>query len=227
MSKDALRRGYLRGYEDGLHDAWKEVVRITSRGLSPTELALFAKSKLAVLYREVEARALRLAKEPVEESREVVRVEAFGGYLVREERAEDMFELFADLVGKGYRGLCVARRHPDDVARRFGLREVRFLWLTRTDAGKKRGRVAYVSPTDLVKLAGSVVRFLDAGGAVVAMEGLEYLIAQNGFPPVLRLVQSLVEKVTLKGSFLLVSANPEAMERREFGLIAKEMVETV
>ena len=57
MGEDELRKAFLKGYEEGLKAAWREIGLLTTRGYSSTELSVMAKSKMAVLYRDVESMA--------------------------------------------------------------------------------------------------------------------------------------------------------------------------
>ena len=59
MGDDELRKAFLKGYEEGLKSAWREIGLLTTRGYSSTELSVMAKSKMAVLYRDVESMAAR------------------------------------------------------------------------------------------------------------------------------------------------------------------------
>src|SRR2546425_12143556 len=63
MGDDETRKAFLKGFEDGLKAAWREIASLMSRGYSSTELMVFAKSKIAVLYRDVEAMEARLIDE--------------------------------------------------------------------------------------------------------------------------------------------------------------------
>jgi len=49
MGDDETRKAFLKGFEDGLKAAWREIASLMSRGYSSTELMVFAKSKIAVL----------------------------------------------------------------------------------------------------------------------------------------------------------------------------------
>src|SRR2546427_9190312 len=63
MGDDQSRKAFLKGFEEGLKSAWREIAGLMTRGYSSTELMVFAKSKMAVLYREVEAMEARLIDE--------------------------------------------------------------------------------------------------------------------------------------------------------------------
>ncbi len=227
MGDDGLRKAFLKGYEEGLKSAWREIGLLTTRGYSSTELSVMAKSKMAVLYRDVESMAARLADaEPVDT---VVAAPARdignrGAYLVREPRAERIFGLFTDLLGAGARGLCITRIHPDDLRSRYRLSGSGFIWLSSTP-GKKGKGMAVVPASSLVDIASAIAEFAAQGGnAAVLLEGVEYMIGQNGFASFLRFLQKVNEKVVLNDSFLLISANPAALKEQEYKLLAREMV---
>lgn len=226
MGDDEVKKAFLKGYEEGLKSAWREIGSLTSRGYSSTELSVMAKSKMAVLYRDVEAMAARLAEEGPAFVMPVPRgaLEGRGAYLVREPKADRIFDLFATLLKGGLRGLCISRTHPDDIRPRYAVASSGFVWLSKS-TGKKLKGMAVVEPTALVDIASAVAEFAEDGGnAAIVLEGIEYLIAQNGFPSVQRFLQKVNETVVLNSSFLLVSANPAALKEQEYKLLAREMV---
>lgn len=227
MGDDERRKAFLKGYEEGLRAAWREIGSLTTRGYSSTELSVMAKSKMAVLYRDVEAMAARLAEEGGEMTegpsiRGTIR--GRGAYLVREPKADRIIDLFEGMLKAGARGLCITRMHPDDYRKRYALDKAGFVWLSKS-AGKKTKGMAVVEPTALVDIATAIAEFAAEGGnAAVLLEGLEYLIAQDGFDSVMRFLQKVNEKIVLNDSYLLISANPAAMKEQEYRLLAREMV---
>jgi len=226
MGEDERRKAFLKGYEEGLKAAWREIGSLTSRGYSSTELSVMAKSKMAVLYRDVEAIAARLAEEGGETTAGPLPRGSIGGrgaYLVREPRAERIFELFEGMLKSDVRGLCITRIHPDDYRKRYAIDQAGFVWLSKT-VGKKGKGMAVVEPTALVDIASAIAEFAaDGGHAAILLEGLEYMIAQNGFDSVMRFLQKVNEKIVLNDSYLLLSANPAALKEQEYKLLAREM----
>src|SRR5947207_4837751 len=112
MGDDERRKAFLKGYEEGLRAAWREIGSLTTRGYSSTELGVLAKSKLAVLFRDVEPMGSRLIEEegiPVAGGGELSarsHIARRGVYLVREPQAERVFSRFSDLLRSNARGLC-------------------------------------------------------------------------------------------------------------------------
>jgi Protein of unknown function (DUF835) len=229
MGNEEKRKSFLKGYEEGLRAAWREIAALTTRGYSATELGVMAKSKLAVLYRDLEAIEAKLLEEegiPVvhggamEPEREVGRR---GAYLVREPKADRVFRLFADLLRANARGLCITRMHPDDLRSRYRIEDAGFIWLSKSGGPKAKG-MAIAEPSALVDIASAISDFTrDGGNAAVLLEGLEYMISQNGFGSILRFLQKVNEKIVLSDSVLLISANPAAMKEQEYRLLAKEV----
>src|SRR5213593_1853918 len=87
-----------------------------------------------------------------------------------------------------------------------------------------RKDMAIAEPTALVDIASAISEFAsDGGNAAVLLEGLEYLISQNGFPSVMRFLQKVNEKIVINDSYLLISANPAAMKEQEYTVLAKEV----
>lgn len=84
------------------------------------------------------------------------------------------------------------------------------------------------SPHDLgpshLDALGDLVRahFDAAPESIVAISPLEYLSSQNGFLPVLRLVEYLRDLAEEREGHLLLGLNPEAFERRELTMIEGE-----
>ena len=231
MGDSEKRKAFLKGFEEGLKAAWREIGALTTRGYSSTELCVMAKTKMAVLYRDVEAMEARLVEDegiPVVGGGELSDhkgVGRRGAYLVREPKADRIFQLFGELLESKSRGLCITRIHPDDLRTRYPIDDAGFIWLSKSP-GKVSGgtTMAIAEPSALVEIASAISDFAsDGGNAAVLFEGLEYMISQNGFPSIMRFLQKVNEKIVLNDSYILISANPAAMKEQEYRMLAKEV----
>jgi len=217
MTRDEARKFFLKGYERGLRDMIAEVLRMTARGYGGTELSVVLRSKdvgraVEALDRKIEGGEVDLGIE----TPTLGHLRGRGSYLVREAKGERVFALLAEITAKGARPLCISRAHPADLAA-FGLDGASVLWLSRQE-GKG---VRTAPPTDLVALTSAIHRHLEGGNAAVVLEGLEYLVSQNGFSAILRFVQAIHEKVVVKDSHLLMSANPDAFKEADYRQLAQ------
>lgn len=239
-------RGYLKGFEDGLQEAWEDLVKLTTKGYTSRELQIMAKSKRAVLYQRVQEKIRELEKalgRPLlpETARPTgpgppppVTLSAGWSYLVKEDRPDRSFTLFADQVRDGRESLAIVRTHPGVLRQKFGL-QGGFVWLTKAEKtppgvaaapapAEKAEPAEFISPSNLARLTAVIKDFLaKSAGGIVLIEGLEYLITQNDFRSVLRFIQLINERVVLDKGILLTPLDPATMDSREFSLIEREM----
>lgn len=237
MSQDEeFAKGFLRGFREGLQDAWDEIIKLSMKGYTSRELQIMAKTKRSMISRRVGEKTeelermlgKKLTTKEVGPEKPVPAPELMPGwsYLVREERPERSFSLFGIILSLGGKGLCISRTHPDTLKQKYGF-EAQSLWLTKTEAApaaKKPKDMEFVSPNNLARLASAVRDFLanNENGAVI-IEGLEYLNTQNDFKSVLKFVQLINEQVVLDKGYLMIPVDGATMDPKERSLIEREM----
>ncbi len=141
-------------------------------------------------------------------------------YLFTESAISRSFESFKRLVSEGKRGLVITRTHPTRVQQMYGL-DCPVMWIAK--AAKPVGGVISLEPTRLMKIHSTISDFIKANpGAVVLLDGLEYLVTENGFATVMKAIQLTNEEVAMSGSFLLVPIDPRAFETQQLGLLERE-----
>lgn len=99
---------------------------------------------------------------------------------------------------------------------------VPYLWLSKVPGENA------IDPLRLPAILHKLVESADRD-TVVIVDGLEYLILENGFNSVIKFLTTLKDNLLLKGATLIVVADPKALEpsqmailRREFREIPKE-----
>ncbi|HEX9907455.1 MAG TPA: hypothetical protein VGB78_03185, partial [Thermoplasmata archaeon] len=119
-------RGYIKGFQEGLQEAWDEIIKLSTKGYTPRELQIMAKTKRSMIFQRVQQKVDELEraigkKLTASDSGAVLvtkpappPVQLFPGwsYVIREERPERSFAIYSDLLSKGARGLCISRSHP-------------------------------------------------------------------------------------------------------------------
>lgn len=115
-------------------------------------------------------------------------------------------------------GIVVSRVFPDRLRQRHGINECTFLWLSYEEVGNS------IDPSDLEKLEFLIHEFVSAHeGAVVLLDGLEYLILQNSFEKTLKFLQSLNDQIILNGATLIIPLDPKSLDKKELSLIEREL----
>jgi hypothetical protein len=154
-------------------------------------------------------------REDTSESRYVV--ERGSVYLFKESEMEKSLEVFCDLVTHGTSGLLFLRSYPEKVKKRWGLERTPMEWFSTATTPDS------LSPHDLNKVVYIASEFLKkTTDSVIMIEGIEYLITQNDFLSVLKIIHTLRDLVVVHSSHLIISVNQDALDRREMTLLEKE-----
>ena len=132
-------------------------------------------------------------------------------------RSQRAYRLMKRYIESGRKGFCVTRNYPDKVREMYGLGDSPVLWLSNV------GTKDSVRPKDLEKLSLSLEQFLTKQGGIILLDGLEYLITNNSFITVLRLIQSLRDQVAINRSILVMPVNPDTMSSNELNNLEKEV----
>ncbi len=162
------------------------------------------------------------APEPAVVESDVMELERSFSYLVEEDRSEKSYKLFMSTLRKGMKGYCITRNYPAKIRSKFDLKDVPIIWLSNV------GRDNAIRPKDLEKLSLSLERFLSQpDGGIVLLDGLEYLITNNNFITVLRLIQSLRDQVAINQSILLMAVDKSTLESHQLNLLEREVDHTI
>lgn len=137
-------------------------------------------------------------------------------YLVKEKRPSFAFQMYNEAVEKGAKGMVIAREHPNRLTQLYRFRAEKILWLTRR-VGKDHN-----DPTELSLLHHKISRFVEENPkSVVLLEGLEYMITQNEFEPVLRFVDHLHDFVLAHDCAVVIVIDPRVLSTRELALLER------
>lgn len=138
--------------------------------------------------------------------------------LYEEERPRKVLSRALSL-GASHPLLVIGRDRPASLRQKFPELPASsdLLWLTRTEGPD------CISPGAIDSLGERIDTFLNGHpGGVVALTGLEYMISQNGFLPVLRLVQMLRDVAESTQGTLLLAVHAATLEGRERSLLEAE-----
>ncbi|OGS42161.1 MAG: hypothetical protein A3K67_01235 [Euryarchaeota archaeon RBG_16_62_10] len=149
---------------------------------------------------------------------DLVRTEEGVCYVVRERKPFLAYKLFETNLTEDTPGLCVTRQFPEKVKESFDMKETRILWLSHTP-GKD-----HHNPTSIGTLATIISSFIERyKKCVVLIDGLEYLVINNGFQQVLRFVEHINEQVMQSRSTVIIPISPNAFSEKELALLERNV----
>src|SRR5438445_629370 len=145
-------------------------------------------------------------------------LERGSSYLLPDEKLDRAFQILGSEIARGVKALVIARLYPDEVRKRYGLKDVPVLWLSR-GYGKET-----VNPTNLGALVQEIERFMSGKeDSVILLDGLEYLLVQNDPQKVVKFVQVLVDSASVHHSKLLVSFDVKSVNEAVRALITRDL----
>jgi predicted hydrocarbon binding protein len=140
-------------------------------------------------------------------------------YLIKEEIPDQAHDIFVDASRHGVPCLCVTREYPEKLKEKLGLKGVPFLWLSM-EQEKTYAR----DPTNIAQLYSDMKTFItENNNCMVLLSGLEYLISQNGFQKILKLIQHVNDRIAVTESVLIASISPLTLPENELKMLEKEM----
>lgn len=145
-------------------------------------------------------------------------------YVVEEAPPHISFDAFVNLVSSNGddasrpAGLVVTRQHPDMVREKYGLENTPIFWLA-TRAGEK-----VLSPTNLGILTHMLVKFTeDTPSGVILLDGIEYLVSNNDFTKVLRMIDQVNDHILQSGCRMVIPVDPRAFDKKQLALLERNM----
>ena len=158
-------------------------------------------------------------KEAEEEKPTITELAGGHCYLVEEEKMNKSLGLFTQLLKKGYSGFCITRTNPKHLRERKDLGQTKVVWLTNKESATE----TTISPV-LERIIYEISNFLrqEEKGCLI-LDGIEYLISNNGFDAVLRFIRNIVDDVSEGKSILLVTVGPYTLKDQELKILEREM----
>ncbi len=140
-------------------------------------------------------------------------------YLVKEKKPDVSYRLFEVLLEQKLPGLVVTRQYPERVRRERDLGDARIIWLSHTPGED------FHNPTAIGTLAKVLQKFIEDnhGEGVILLDGLEFLIINNGFLQTLMFVEHVNEFIMQQHGILLLPVSPETLEEKELALLERNV----
>jgi DNA-binding response OmpR family regulator len=143
-------------------------------------------------------------------------------YLIKEAKPMKSFMYFSNLLAYGFPGLCITRLHPDFVASTYGLIKTDIYWLTAIAEQKYRA----IQIADLKKLTDTILKFITdkkEEHAVVLLDGIESIIATNGFENTVESLQKIWDAIAKMHAWLFLPVNADTLAKKEVAFLERNM----
>ncbi len=152
-------------------------------------------------------------------------------YLVRGKSMDSTFRLADLYADQSVPVLCVSRIYPDRLRAKYGLASATIWWISESPGED------HFDPTAVGTLASAIERYIDEhpDGCLIVLDGVEFIAINIGFTKVLLFIEHLNEYVMPRRATMLVPADPECFDPKEFarldrftgGIVEEELREAL
>ncbi|KYK25556.1 MAG: hypothetical protein AYK23_03480 [Candidatus Proteinoplasmatales archaeon SG8-5] len=140
-------------------------------------------------------------------------------YLIEETRPVKSFNLFMNKVNEGFKGMALTRLNPKRITELYDVKDTTILWLT-----DREGDPDVKIPPVLEKIIYRIEDLLNAPGkSILLVDGLDYLISNNSFDPVLRFLRRLIDEISESEAIFIMSIAPETIDEQGLKILEREM----
>ncbi len=140
-------------------------------------------------------------------------------YLILGTNPRVAFSMLKTLVSLGAQGLALSTTFPSKLKKAYGLNNVEIRWFTDTTSEE-----GTIDPKRLeFEATRTISNFIkEMESAVILIDGLEYLVVENGFDNVLRFIKKINDISSVNGATLIMSVNPKSMSQDELTVLMKD-----
>jgi hypothetical protein len=197
-----------------------------------------------ILRREVEEEEEEY-EVPVHKAVEFLSTKGGGNYIIKSSKSDSSYQVFAGLLKKGFEGLCITTKAPDDLTNKYDLGKAWIIKLALRGQGnvdgedeetKMMGLLAlgdeernddkYIFSLNFNRIVETIEEFLTTGeNKVVLLDGLEYILGGEELIMYIGFIASLRERMKDRNSCLLIPVDPKTLSEKELGLLERETVE--
>ena len=135
-------------------------------------------------------------------------------YLVNDDRnSEKSFDMFKYMTKRGYKGLCITKRHPDDVRKLVGNEKLPVVWLSTEDVKIPN----CVCTTSLPKIGKVVQSFYGkVNNIILLIDDIEYLVDTNSKGIVNGFIEETKSRNIQDENILIIPSEPAYGEKEYF-----------
>ncbi len=140
-------------------------------------------------------------------------------YLLYEEKARITYEIVSELAKSGSPVLCITTVFPKKLRKMYPLENAEILWLSDSGSDPKT-----LKPTRLdFEITRSITNFFKNNeGAVVFLDGFEYLLSENGFDKARRFIKRINDTASITDGTFIICVNKDAIPKEDLITLSKD-----
>ncbi len=145
-------------------------------------------------------------------------------YLLLDSEGKHSYSILTDFIKEGLSALVVTTKIPSKVEEKYGVRRAKIMWLSDHTSSEYKvldpKRIEFEVTRALVNFAKNTDR------GVIFIDGLEYLIVENGFEKISKFIKKTTDICSINAVTYIIYVNPNSLSMSELSIMKKEFDHT-
>ncbi len=140
-------------------------------------------------------------------------------YLIYEEKSDQIFKIFNELITSGSPGLCITTMYPQKLKKMYNMGGVEVRWLSDSTGDKDT-----LSPTRLdFEITRIISKFIkESEEPVFLLDGIAYLTLENEYEKVRKFIKRINDMASMNDATILIVVNPNAFNKETINMLARD-----
>jgi hypothetical protein len=148
-----------------------------------------------------------------------LKIEKGYNHIILEESSKNAFVALKDLTWDETKGLILSTTFPSKLNKEYGLEKVEKIWLSHSSSNE----FAAIDPKRLeFEITRALSNFMKDKGGIILIDGLEYLVVENGFENVLKFLKKIGDLSSVNNCTLIISVNPTSLSSDQLTVLKKD-----
>ena len=141
-------------------------------------------------------------------------------YLFLEDESRLTYKIISRILQSREHALFTSANYPQKIIKEYGLRVESSIWIT--DSGSAPNAI---NPLRLeFEMTRDITKFVKAySGAVIIIDGVNYLIVTNGFDKVFRFIKKLIDMASTSNAMLIVVVPKKTLNEEHIDTLSREL----
>jgi hypothetical protein len=140
-------------------------------------------------------------------------------YMIKESTSIWSFGVFKNGIATKVPGLCLTSTYPKKIREIYGLGDAPIYWLSEATGTEEKSLNPRRLEFEITRTISDFVK--NKNGALVLIDGLEYLLLVNGFEKIINFIKSISDIISQNKAILIVPVNPEALDKKELTILER------
>ena len=141
-------------------------------------------------------------------------------YLIYEEKTDETFKLFDEVVKSGVPGLCITTLYPKKLKKMYGLSEAASIYWLSDSSSEPNTLVPTRLDFEITRIINKFLKEHDE--SILLLDGFAYLTLENEYDKVRKFIKRTNDLASMNGGTIVVAINPASFNKETVTTLSRD-----